>query len=75
MSYQPPSTTMPPIVNIPPPPTEPYEYNRFPNHYEEGVGESHPGLFVDGVENLIGLITRSSRITKPAITNLRQDFA
>ncbi len=73
MPYQPPSTNMPSIINIPPPPIETYEYNRVPYNYEEGVGESYPNLSTEEVANLVGLITRSGRITEPAITNLRQD--
>lgn len=69
------TTNTPTVINIPPPPKSTYENNRVPYNYEEGVGESYPQLSVDEMTDLVGLITRSDRITEPAITNLLQDFA
>lgn len=73
MSYQPPSTNIPSIINFPPLSTQ--SYNSVLYHYEEGEGESHMGLSANEVANLIGLITLSGRVMEPAITNLCQDFA
>lgn len=71
MPNQPSSASTSIVINIPPPPTEAYEYNRVPYNYGEGAGESYSHLLVEEIKNLVGLITRSGRIIEPAITNLR----
>lgn len=75
MPHQPPTTNAPTVINISPPPTLTYENNRVPYNYEDGAGESYPQLSAEEVADLVGLITRSGKITEPAITNLRQDSA